>query len=57
MPSTISFHVFAAVVGAVDVRVHVVEPERVDRRVGRQRIEPAGIDGEHFHEGGQLGAV
>ena len=40
----------AAVMRAVDVRVHVVEPQRVHCRVGRQRIEAARIDDEHLHE-------
>ena len=40
----------AAVVRAVDVRVHVVEPQRVHRRIRRERIEAAGIDREHLHE-------
>ena len=47
----------AAVVGAVDVRVHVVEAQRVDRRVGGQRIEAARIDGEHLHEVGHAAAA
>ena len=44
----------AAIMRAVDVRVHVVEAQRVDRRVRGQRVEPAGIDDEHLHERRQL---
>ncbi len=44
----------AAVVGPVDVRVHVVDPQRVDSRVRRQRIETSRIDDEHLHEVGDL---
>ena len=38
----------AAVVRAVDVRAHVVEAERVDRRVGGQRVEPSRVDDRHL---------
>ena len=44
----------AAVVRAVDVRPHVVEPQRVDRGVGGLRVEVAGVDDRHLHERLQL---
>ena len=38
----------AAVVRAVDVRAHVVEAKRVDRRVGRVIVEAAGVHNGHL---------
>ena len=38
----------AGVVRAVNMRAQIVEPERVDRRIGGVRIEVAGVDERNF---------
>ena len=55
MPLVMCVQVFAAVVGAEDMRPQVVEPERVDRRVGAERVGVRRVHERHLRPWRQLG--